>query len=150
MKEAKKDRPTKKARKPAAKRVVFRAQLARRATPGVVRYHADALPEDRTDLKRLRALTDAEVEAAARSDAAARPLTTAELKELRRPPEVDVRSVREKLGLSQSAFAAKFGFALRSLQDWEQGRRRPLGPARMLLVMIERDASTVERLVRTR
>lgn len=40
-------------------------------------------------------------------------------------PETDVRALREKLGLSQSDFAALFGFNVRSVQDWEQGRRRP-------------------------
>ena len=48
------------------------------------------------------------------------------------PPETDVRALRETLGLSQSDFAALFGFNVRSLQDWEQGRRRPEIPIRAL------------------
>ncbi len=45
----------------------------------------------------------------------------------------DVRVIRERLDLSQSAFAALLGVSLRTLQDWEQGRRKPTGPAYALL-----------------
>ena len=47
--------------------------------------------------------------------------------------EPDVRAVREKVGVSQAAFAALLGVSPRTLQDWEQGRRKPSGPARSLL-----------------
>ena len=47
--------------------------------------------------------------------------------------EPDVRAVREKVGVSQIAFAALLGVSPRTLQDWEQGRRKPSGPARSLL-----------------
>lgn len=47
--------------------------------------------------------------------------------------EPDVKSIRTKTGLSQSAFAALLGVSPRTLQDWEQGRRTPNGPARSLL-----------------
>ena len=52
--------------------------------------------------------------------------------------EPDVRVVREKSGLSQAAFAALLGVSPRTLQDWEQGRRRPTGPARSLLRIADR------------
>ena len=55
------------------------------------------------------------------------------------PPETDVRALRETLGLSQSDFAALFGFNVRSLQDWEQGRRRPEIPIRAYLAVIQRE-----------
>ena len=45
----------------------------------------------------------------------------------------DAKAVREKLGLSQSQFAALMGISPRTLQNWEQGHRRPEGPARALL-----------------
>lgn len=47
--------------------------------------------------------------------------------------EPDVKAIREQVGLSQSAFAALIGVSVRTLQDWEQGRRKPTGPARSLL-----------------
>ena len=64
------------------------------------------------------------------------------------PPETDVRAVRETLGLSQSDFAALFGFNVRSLQDWEQGRRRPEIPIRAYLAVIQRDPQAVIRALR--
>jgi putative transcriptional regulator len=59
-------------------------------------------------------------------------------------PVVDVRSMRKRLGLSQAAFAAKFGFQTGTLRNWEQGRTRPDGPARVLLAVIERHPEAVE------
>lgn len=50
----------------------------------------------------------------------------------------DVQSIRERMGLSQSAFAALLGVSSRTLQDWEQGRRQPTGPARSLLRVADR------------
>lgn len=102
---------------------------------------------DRTDWKRLRAMTEEEVLAAARSDEDARPATESELEEFRPVPMVDVKAVRRGLGLSQAAFASRFGVNLRTVQDWEQGRRRPEGPARLLLAVIERDPDVVPRVL---
>ena len=45
----------------------------------------------------------------------------------------DVKSIRVKLGKSQSEFALMIGVSLGTLQNWEQGRRMPEGPARALL-----------------
>jgi len=45
----------------------------------------------------------------------------------------DIRTVRRKLNLSQSEFALMIGVSLSTLQNWEQGRRRPEGPAQALL-----------------
>ena len=64
------------------------------------------------------------------------------------PPETDVRALRETLGLSQTDFAALFGFNVRSLQDWEQGRRRPEIPIRAYLAVIQRDPRAVIRALR--
>src|ERR1035438_5636840 len=63
-------------------------------------------------------------------------------------PTTDVRAVRRKLGLSQSEFAAKFGFQPATLKNWEQGRTRPDGPARVLLAVIERHPEAVEDTLR--
>jgi putative transcriptional regulator len=48
-------------------------------------------------------------------------------------PKSDIVRVRGKLGLSQSKFAAILGISADTLQNWEQGRRSPTGPARVLL-----------------
>lgn len=48
-------------------------------------------------------------------------------------PKNDVVKVRNKLGLSQSKFAAVLGISADTLQNWEQGRRSPTGPAKVLL-----------------
>jgi putative transcriptional regulator len=45
----------------------------------------------------------------------------------------DVREIRSKLGKSQSEFALMIGVSVSTLQNWEQGRRQPEGPARALL-----------------
>jgi putative transcriptional regulator len=63
-------------------------------------------------------------------------------------PAVDVRAVRRRLGLSQSEFAAKFGFQPATLRNWEQGRTRPDGPARVLLAVIARHPEAVEDALR--
>lgn len=61
------------------------------------------------------------------------------------PAKVDVRAVREKLRLSQSEFAARFGFTAAAVRQWEQGRRQPHGPARVLLTIIDREPNAVRR-----
>jgi putative transcriptional regulator len=50
--------------------------------------------------------------------------------------ELRVRTIREKTGLSQSRFAHLIGVSKRTLENWEQGRRRPAGPARVLLKIV--------------
>lgn len=61
------------------------------------------------------------------------------------PEDVDVRAIRNRLGLSQDAFAARFGFKASTVRDWEQRRRRPEASARVLLRVIEREPEAVER-----
>jgi putative transcriptional regulator len=51
----------------------------------------------------------------------------------------DVGKVREKTGLSQQRFAELLGISVRTLQDWEQGRRAPSGAARTLLLIADRN-----------
>jgi len=55
----------------------------------------------------------------------------------------DVKSIRERLGLSQSRFAALMGVSVRTLQNWEQGRREPEGPAKALLRVVDRQPEAV-------
>lgn len=55
----------------------------------------------------------------------------------------DARVVRERLGLTQSQFASLMGISPRTLQNWEQGHRRPEGTARALLRIAERHPEAV-------
>jgi putative transcriptional regulator len=57
----------------------------------------------------------------------------------------DVRKIREKSGLSQEEFSACFGFTLRTLQEWEQGRARPDRAVNSYLLVIDRDPEAVRK-----
>src|SRR6266545_8247216 len=62
---------------------------------------------------------------------------------------VDVKAIRSKLGLSQGDFAAMIGVSVSTLQNWEQGRRRPEGPAQALLkVAASNPQAVVDALAR--
>jgi len=58
-----------------------------------------------------------------------------------KPPEI--RMVRERLNASQNEFALLIGVSTRTLQNWEQGRRRPEGPAKALLRVAARNPKAV-------
>jgi putative transcriptional regulator len=57
--------------------------------------------------------------------------------------ETDVRSLRESHGLSQSRFAALMGISVGTLRNWEQGRRKPEGSARVLLRIVAKHPEAV-------
>ena len=63
---------------------------------------------------------------------------------VRVPPHVDVAAVRAVTGLSQAEFAKRYGFALRTLQEWEQGRAQPDSAVRAYLTVIARDPQAVQ------
>ena len=54
-------------------------------------------------------------------------------------PEPEVKAIREKVGLSQNRFAMLIGVSKRTLENWEQGRRHPTGPAKALLRILAAD-----------
>ena len=60
------------------------------------------------------------------------------------PRAVDVSAVRRRTGLSQAAFSCRIGVSTGTLRNWEQGRRTPEGPARVLLAMLSRNPRIVE------
>lgn len=61
------------------------------------------------------------------------------------PERVDVRAIRKGLGLTQAAFAARFGLPKGTIEDWEQKRREPDTGSRILLKVIEREPEAVQR-----
>jgi putative transcriptional regulator len=64
------------------------------------------------------------------------------------PEEVDVKSIRNSLGLTQPEFSLRFGFNVRAVQDWEQKRRQPERATRILLTVIAREPEAVSRALR--
>lgn len=58
-----------------------------------------------------------------------------------KPP--DIKNVRGKLNVSQNEFAIMIGVSVRTLQNWEQGRRKPEGPAKALLRIASRNPQAV-------
>jgi putative transcriptional regulator len=64
------------------------------------------------------------------------------------PEEIDVRAIREKLGMTQEGFARQFGFSVNTLRHWEQGRRVPEGPTRAYLLVIDRAPKAVQKALR--
>ena len=61
------------------------------------------------------------------------------------PDDVDVRKIRRAMGLSQEQFANRFGLPAATIRDWEQHRRTPETPARVLLQVIKKDPQAVSR-----
>ena len=84
--------------------------------------------------------------AAARSDPDNPPLTREQLRQLKPAvPPPDAKAIRKATGLSQTAFAWRYGFDVSALRDWEQGRRTPDRSARVLLAIIKYEPKAVER-----
>jgi putative transcriptional regulator len=105
----------------------------------------EAAPPSKTDWARLDAMTDEEVSAAALADPDARPLTAEQLAGMRRVSRVKL--LRQRLGMTQAAFAQAFHLPITTLRDWEQHRSTPDAAARALLLAIERDPEAMRRLL---
>lgn len=63
--------------------------------------------------------------------------------------EPDVKAIREDIGFTQSRFATLIGVSIRTLQNWEQGHRRPTGPAKVLLKLVHTDPESVFKILHT-
>lgn len=103
-----------------------------------------------TDWDAVNALTDEQVRAAALSDPDAQPLPLGTDEELARQGLtriVNVKKLRERLGLTQEAFATAYRIPVGTLRDWEQGRKFPDAPARAYLAVINRDPAAVATLL---
>ncbi len=63
-------------------------------------------------------------------------------------PEVQVKRIRQKVGLTQNAFATVLGVSVSGLRKWEQGQREPHGAALTLLRVMDREPEAVIRAIR--
>jgi putative transcriptional regulator len=59
------------------------------------------------------------------------------------PQKVDVKAIRNRLGMTQARFSNTFGFSLDAIKHWEGGRRTPEAPARTLLTVIDKNPAAV-------
>jgi putative transcriptional regulator len=64
------------------------------------------------------------------------------------PPEIDIKAIRGRLGMTQQEFAKRFDFNINTLRHWEQGRRVPDGTARAYLRVIDREPEAVRKALR--
>jgi putative transcriptional regulator len=113
-----------------------------------VRRSASQIGKGRVNRQRLRASTEREIAQQIASDPDVPEMTAVDMRRARQvynPPVPDVKAIRHKLRLSQAEFAQQFGFSVRTVQQWEQGRAIPDRPARILLRVIEITPQAVER-----
>lgn len=65
------------------------------------------------------------------------------------PEHINVRRIRKKLNMSQNTFAEYFGVPVKTIQDWEQGRRVPSGASKNFLFVIDQEPEAVRRALTT-
>jgi putative transcriptional regulator len=111
----------------------------------------DPYPDTGTDWAAVDALTNEQVHAAALADPDAQPIppgTDEELAKLGLHRLVNVKKLRERLGLTQEVFAATYRIPVGTLRDWEQRRKNPDAPARAYLTVIARNPEVVAEWLR--
>ncbi len=59
------------------------------------------------------------------------------------PHHINVKKLRNRIGMTQTKFAESFGISLGTLRHWERGDRNPRGPALILLNLLEKDPETI-------
>ncbi|MBY0545401.1 MAG: helix-turn-helix domain-containing protein [Gammaproteobacteria bacterium] len=113
-----------------------------------ITMHRHSSHRGKTNFARLNSMADAELEQNALDDPDNQPLTLEELSQFRpvkKRKAIDVRAIREKLGLSQEKFADYFGVSVRTLQDWEQKRHQPNRTALNFLIVVSKEPRAVQR-----
>lgn len=116
----------------------------------IVKLSSDALRRRaQVDAKRKSATTERDIARQAREDDTVTDkvdfeagIKSGHMRVLR---PLDVSAIRAKTGLSQDRFARAFHISPHTLRNWEQGRRVPEGPARALLMAIDRDPRAIMR-----
>ncbi len=118
-----------------------------RSKPGrIIRFTLNPANLPKLTKRDLQPRTAAQIHAAALSDPDNPPLTEEQLRRLKPAvPPPDARAIRKATGLTQQAFAWRYGFDVSALRDWEQGRRTPDRSARVLLAIIKYEPKAVER-----
>ncbi|HTX74743.1 MAG TPA: helix-turn-helix domain-containing protein [Terracidiphilus sp.] len=101
--------------------------------------------EAEVDWDRVNAMTDEEIRAAVLDDRDQAPIPVFDTPGLTRV--VNPKRLRDRLGLTQEAFAARYRIPIGTLRDWEQGRKLPDAPARAYLTVIARDPDVVAQLL---
>jgi putative transcriptional regulator len=118
------------------------------------RSRAD-LDLSKVDWARIARTTATDIDAQIAADPDTAPIfTAAELAGARRivpatAPRT-VKAIRRRLGLSQKQFADRYGFSVETIRNYEQGHRRPTGPARVLLAVIANEPDAVTRALSRR
>jgi putative transcriptional regulator len=93
--------------------------------------------------KELRTMTRSAVERAALADPDAQPLSSTELKRMKRTPQAKI--IRRALGMTQEEFSERYHIPLGTLRDWEQGRATPDQPTQAYLTVIARSPESVQQ-----
>lgn len=101
----------------------------------IVRHTRDTFDPKSLDWTRVDATTDDDIDEQVAGDADTAPP----------PTPTEIRAMRERLGLTQSAFASRFGLSVETVRNHEQGHRVPTGPVRVLLRVISREPGAVVR-----
>jgi putative transcriptional regulator len=93
--------------------------------------------------KEPRTMTRSAVERAALADPDAQPLSSSELKRMKRTPQAKI--IRRALGMTQEEFSERYHIPLGTLRDWEQGRATPDRPTQAYLTVIARSPESVQQ-----
>ncbi|UEM20055.1 helix-turn-helix domain-containing protein [Skermanella mucosa] len=101
------------------------------------------------DFRKIEATTDADIERHIAEDSDTAPdLGSRDPSEfVARSPDLDVRTIRKRLGITQEEFASRFGINIWTLREWEQHRREPDGPAQALLKVIAHNPAAVAEAI---
>ncbi len=100
-----------------------------------------------TEVRQKRAATQPEIDLGAELLASVREMKAGIRARVHRPNISEVARARLASSLSQAAFATLLGVSVRTLQDWEQGRREPSGAAKTLFRVAERHPEVLQELV---
>jgi putative transcriptional regulator len=116
-------------------------------TTTVFHEAGEPLSKAGTDWDRVNAMTEEQIHAAALSDPDAQPLPGVDGDWSGLIRLVNVKRLRERLGLTQEEFASTYRIPVGTLRDWEQRRKNPDATARAYLIVIDKDPKAVAALL---